>query len=103
MNRRKQAALLVIRNASQGHQIGDALRELRAADFSMGESCVALAEGLDIDLGIAQRIVFESETWADRAESQHRLNEAFWNALEEISERQPDGSIVIDLTDLDER
>ena len=102
MDRRKQAALLVIRHASPGNH-EDALRELRAADFSMAESCVALAEGLDIDLGVAQRIVFESETWADRAESQHRLNEAFWNALEEIGERQTDGSIVIDLTDLDER
>lgn len=48
------------------------------------------------------RIVMECETMADRAESQERLNEAFWNALEEIGERQPDGSIVLDLSDLDE-
>lgn len=101
MDRRHEAALLVASSAAEGSQMPNLLRALRENGYSMGESSVALAEGLDIDLGTAQRIVLESQVWADHQVTQAQAEEQFWEALEELGKRTEDGSIEINLSDFD--
>ncbi len=68
----------------------------------MGECSVALADGLRMDLGAAQSAVLNSQTWADHIPAQTRLNREFWSAAEQLGTLEPDGSITIDLSTLND-
>lgn len=102
MDRRKTAASIAARYAAEPPDFEAALRILREEGYSMGECCVALAEGFAMDLGMAQVLVLESQAWADQAPSQLRLNERIWLEAEQRGITQPDKSIIIDLSQLED-
>jgi hypothetical protein len=100
-DRRESAASLVRSLASQGMPSDSLIQELRSRGYAMGESSVALSEGLSIGLDVAQRMIVESEVWADFQLTQAAAQDAFMKAIEEIGERREDGSIEINLSELD--
>lgn len=68
----------------------------------MADCVIALADARSIDLSEAQRIVVESDVWADRRAAYLELERSFWEAAEKLGDRRPDGSIKIDLRALGE-
>lgn len=68
----------------------------------MADCVVAIADARSIEFGQAQRVVVESDVWADQRAAYFQLEKGFWEAAENLGELQPDGSIKIDLRDLDE-
>lgn len=102
MNRRTIAADCVAALAAAGRQTNEILRYLRDQGYSMGESTVAVAEGLRIDLGVAQELVIENLVWADYRLVQAQAQESLWEALEQLGSSREDGSIEIDLSTFDD-
>jgi hypothetical protein len=102
MEGRQAVAALIVSASDEGKRPEELIRLLRSKGYSIGESCVAIAEGLEIDLDRAQKLVAESETWADHSEAHQLLTEAVRDALEEIGEVDEDGSIRVNLSDLDQ-
>ncbi len=101
LSREHASASLVRSLLSQGRSTAEVLQTLRTAGVSMGESSVALAEGMKLDLAEAQRMVVHSKVWKDHSEAQSQLEDAFWGALDDIAALKEDGSEEIKLSDLD--
>jgi hypothetical protein len=68
-----------------GSTIEDILQFLRSEQASMIDSVVLIRQIENLSLRKAQKIVHLSETWADEKECHERLQEVFWDTLEDLA------------------
>jgi len=101
MESKTQLALRAAWMTAQGCSDEAILRELRDAGASTADCVMLLADARGIELAEAQERVVNSAVWEDHRETYLRLEKEFWKAAEQLGEIQPDGSIRIDLRDLD--
>jgi hypothetical protein len=95
--KRQHLGLRAARAVASGAANDDVLRELRSSGATMADCVAILADARNIDMSEAQRVVVNSEVWQDHRASYLRLEAEFWKEAEKLGERQPDGSIRIDL------
>lgn len=100
MTERNQLVREVARKLGKGEPLEAVLRELRSHAHSMGDSILILASAQNIALECAQELVVRSETWRDYRDAYDSVESAFWGFLEDRGQKQKDGSIHIDASDL---
>jgi hypothetical protein len=99
MNRPKQREIEedIIRLSKGGADIDTLLRLMRERGLSQIDSHLMLVKATGIGFAEAQKLVFESEVWADRREVNAKLQEDLAQALLELSqENDPNFKIEVE-------
>ena len=102
MHQRQQLALKAARAIASGASNENVLQELKDWGATMADCVVILAGARSIDISEAQSVVVNSDVWRDHRALFLRLEAELWEVAEALGERQPDGSIKIDLNKLDD-
>jgi hypothetical protein len=66
---------------------------MRERGVDQTDSYLILARVTGVDVGKAQKIVFQSKTWADRLESNIQLQNNLIQAIKELNEEDPNFKI----------
>lgn len=100
MTQRNEIAREIAQKLGEGEPLEAVMAELRSRAYSMGDAILILASAKNIALDRAQELVVRSETWRDQRDAYDSVETAFWSYLEARSQKQEDGSIRIDASDL---
>jgi len=66
---------------------------MRERGVNQADSYLMFARVTGMDVGKAQKIVFQSKTWADRLESNVQLQNNFIQAIKELNDEDPNFKI----------
>lgn len=90
MNRPKESEIKedIVRLRKGGADIDTLLRLMRERGLSQIDSHLMLVRATGMEFAKAQKLVFESEVWADRREVNTKLQEDLAQALLELSQEE---------------